>query len=358
MRRGSMKVIVCTGISGSERREYLSEIKDYAKEKGKDLEVIDLWRKMNDVTNGDIDEATILNLPNDERMMILGKALNTTVEEIKKGQKESGGKCVLIAAHACFHWKTDYLKAIPDNLLKNVNPDILVTIIHNLKDIKRNLDENSSHRFVGTHETDILYWQNREIEETHNWADSLDLTRNNYVVARNEPAETLYRIIFEEERKKIYFSYPMSYSGERDEATKLIGTLREMGYIVFDPASIDDVKYVEDLVKSNPDLYEDLAKNVDDQTVKIDYLLIDQSDMVIVRYPEEKLSGYKNRSDGMYIPLSVGVICEMVHGHYGGKRVYALWLPEKDPSPFFEFYCKKYFRKEKELLEYLAAYVW
>jgi hypothetical protein len=31
-----MKVIVCTGISESERREYLSEVKDYPKEKGKD----------------------------------------------------------------------------------------------------------------------------------------------------------------------------------------------------------------------------------------------------------------------------------------------------------------------------------
>ena len=196
-----MKVIVCTGISGSERREYLSDVKDYAKEKGKDLEIIDLWRKMNDVTNGGIDEATILNLLNDDRMTILGKALNATVREIKKGEQESEGKCFLIAAHACFHWKTDYLKAIPDNLLKNVHPDILVTLIHNLKDIKRNLDKNSSNRFGDTTETDILYWQNREIEETHNWADSLDLRRNNYVVARNEPPETLYRIIFEEEKK-------------------------------------------------------------------------------------------------------------------------------------------------------------
>ncbi|GAH72034.1 unnamed protein product, partial [marine sediment metagenome] len=269
-----------------------------------------------------------------------------------KVEKEEVEKCVVIATHACFHWKTDYLKAIPDHMLENVNPDILVTIIHNLKDIKRNLAENSNRRFVDVDETDIIYWQNREIEETHNWADSLELTKNNFLVARNEPAETLYKIIFEEGKKKIYFSYPMSYSGERDEATKLIGKLREMDYVVFDPASIDDVKYVEDLVKSKPEVYESLADNVDDQTVKIDYLLIDQSNMVIVRYPEEKIPGYENRSDGMYIPLSVGVICEMVHGHYGGKRVYAVWLPEKDPSPFFEFYCKKCFRKEEELLEH------
>lgn len=354
-----MKVVICTGITGSERREYLREVRDFAREKGKELVVIDLWDKMNEARDGDIDEATILNLPNDERMMIIERALYATAEEIGKlGKEKDMGKCVVIAAHACFHWKTDYLKAIPDHMLKNVNPDILVTIIHNLKDIKRNLADNSSHRFGDEDETDILYWQNREIEETNNWADSLGLKRNNFRVARNEPAETLYKIIFEEEKKKIYFSYPMSYSGERNEATKLISILREMGYIVFDPASIDDVKYVEELVRSNPEVYGSLAEKVDDQTVKIDYLIIDQSDMVVVRYPQEKIPSYENRSDGMYIPLSVGVICEMVHGHYGGKRVYAVWLPEKDPSPFFEFYCKKCFRKEEGLLKYLAEYEW
>jgi len=309
--------------------------------------------------NGVIDEATILNLPNPERMLILEKALSATAQEIEKRKKEKGiGKCVVIAAHACFHWKTDYLKAIPEHMLRIVNPDILVTMIHNLKDIKKNLDKNYSHRFVGTNETDIIYWQNREIEETKNWADSLRITRNNFVVAGNEPAETLYKIIFEDDKKKIYFSYPMSYSGEKAKATKLINRLRGMSYIVFDPASIDDVKYVEHMARSKPEVYEGLAKNVDDQTVKIDYLLIDQSDMVVVRYLQETIPGYESRSDGMYIPLSVGVICEMVHGHYSGKRVYAIWLPEKEPSPFFEFYCKKCFREEEELLEYFAKYNW
>lgn len=354
-----MKVVICTGISGSERRKYLEEVSAYAQQKGKELEVIDLWEKMKESVESGIDEATILNLPNTERMLILEKALSATAHEIEERKKEKGeGKCVVIAAHACFHWKTDYLKAIPEHMLRIVNPDILVTIIHNLKDIKKNLDENYSHRFVDTDETDIIYWQNREIEETKNWADSLTITRNNFVVARNEPAETLYKIIFEDDKKKIYFSYPMSYSGEKDKAKKLIRRLRGMGYIVFDPASVEDVKYVEQLVNSKPEMYQGLAENVDDQTVKIDYLLIDQSDMVVVRYPQETIPGYESRSDGMYIPLSVGVVCEMVHGHYSGKRVYAIWLPEKEPSPFFEYYCKRYFRKEEELLEYFKEYNW
>lgn len=32
-----MKVVVCTGISGSDRRKYLTEVSDYALDKGKEI---------------------------------------------------------------------------------------------------------------------------------------------------------------------------------------------------------------------------------------------------------------------------------------------------------------------------------
>lgn len=331
-----MRVVICTGISGSERREYLREVADYASSKGKELILIDMWEKICEVAEDDVYEATILNLTEDKRMGFLENAFDVTARELRKMRTEekNSEKCVVVAAHACFHWRSDYLKAFPDRMLSNISPDGFITIIHNIKDIKNNLDTNSSHKFTGTTETDILYWQNREIDETRNWANNLGLKKYYCAVARNEPAETLYKILFEGDRKKIYFSYPMSYSSEREEAQKLIGKLREMGYIVFDPGSIDDIKYVEKLLESKPGekLYEDLVRNVEDQTVKIDYLLIEQ--------------------------ISVGVICEMVHGHQNGKKVYALWLSDKEPSPFFVYHChnKMFFREENELLDYLKKY--
>jgi adenylate kinase len=353
-----MKVVLCTGISGSERIECLRDISAYAKGRGKEIETINMWEVLKKVSGQEIDEATILNLPEHIRMPMLERAFQETAISLeqKRRTEKDGQKCVVIAAHACFHWKTDYLKAFSDHLLDQIRPDILITIIHNIRDIKTNLDTNSNRRFVGITETDIIYWQKREIDETKNWARHLN--KKQFAIPRNEPVDTLYKVIFEENRKAIYFSYPMSFVSGKEikKAVELINKLRKMGFVVFDPASIDDVKYVDRLLKNNPQssLYKDLANNVDDQTVKLDYILIEQSHIVVSRYPAVKLPGYKSHSDGMYIPLSAGVICEMVHGFNNGKRVYAVWLPKTEPSPFFAFHCREWFRSEKELLEYLS----
>lgn len=353
-----MKVVLCTGISGSERIKYLEEVRAYARGQGKEIEIIDMWKVLKEVAEQEIDEATILNLPEHIRMPMLERAFKETATELeqKRGSEKDELKCVAIAAHACFHWKTDYLKAFSDHLLNQINPDMLITIIHNLKDIKTNLDKNASRRFVGTNETDILYWQKREIDETKGWARNLN--KKQFAIARNEPVDTLYKVIFEENRKAIYFSYPMSFVSDEEmkKAIELINRLREMGFVVFDPASIDDVKYVDSLLKNDPrsSLFKDLAQNVDDQTVKLDYILIEQSNIVVSRYPAVTLPGYEAHSDGMYIPLSAGVICEMVHGFNTGKRVYLVWLPETEPSPFLTFHCREWFRSEKKLLDYLS----
>lgn len=353
-----MKVVVCTGISGSERIGCSTDLRVYAKGQGKEIEIIDMWEILKKVAEQEIDEATILNLPEHVRMPMLEKAFEVTARDLeqKRESEKDELKCVVIAAHACFHWKTDYLRAFPDHLLSKINPDILITIIHNLKDIKTNLEKNNSRRFVGINETDILYWQKREIDETISWARNLK--KKYFAIARNEPADTLYKVIFEEAKKAIYFSYPMSFVSEKEKrkAVELIKGLRKMGFVVFDPASIDDVKHVDSLLKSDPrsKLFQDLAENVDDQTVKLDYIMIEQSNIVVSRYPAMELPAPESHSDGVYIPLSAGVICEMVHGFNLGKRVYAVWLPRTEPSPFFTFHCRKWFRTEKELLEYLA----
>lgn len=356
-----MKTAVITGISGSDRRRYLKEVKEYAKEKEKELRIIDAWQVINEISRKPVDEATILNIPTEKRMQLFEKAYEETIyrlEESRRPKREDTEKCVVVATHACFHWQTTYLKAFPNHLLPRLGADVFVTIIHNMRNIKENLDRDPSHRFVDINLTDILYWRDRESTETSNWADSL--AKDHFVVARNEPPETLYKILFEGETKKIYFSYAMSHVHEQqmEAARKLIAKLREAGYIVFDPGSIDDAKYVDMLLDADPGnpIYQTVGKDVDDQTVKLDYSLIGQSDLVIARYPVEKLSKYKNHADRMYIPLSAGVICEMVHGHTEGKRVYAVWIPKTDPSPFFIYHCRKCFRSEQELLDYMEKY--
>ena len=70
-------------------------------------------------------------------------------------------------------------------------------------------------------------------------------------------------------------------------------------------------------------------RHIADQIVFRDYKLIAQSDMVVVFY------------DAL-VP-SPGVISEMNYALQTGKRVYGVWLPASEPSPFFTRYCTRVF---------------
>lgn len=355
-----MRIAVCTGIPGSDRIECLRQVQEYAKGKGKDLEIINMWDVFSQMSRTPPDEATILNVPDDRRMRLFEKAYVAVAEDLQRRYEKDTEKCAVVAAHALFHWRTTYLDAFPSYLLQSLGADVFVTIRHNIRNTKEKLDRNASHRWTDVNHSDILYWQDHESTKTRSWADWLQ--KPHFIVARNEPPETLYRILFEESTKKVYLSYPMSHVPlqEIEAARKLIAKLREIGYIVFDPGSIDDAKFADELLKNEPDnlLYKHLAIDASDHTVKLDYLLIEQSDLLIARYPMVKLPKSEGYTDSMYIPLSAGVICEMVTAFTQPRRVYGIWLPKTKPSPFFTYYCheRKCFSSEEELLAYLKEY--
>jgi hypothetical protein len=41
---------------------------------------------------------------------------------------------------------------------------------------------------------------------------------------------------------------------------------------------------------------------------------------------------------------------------YSGKRVYGVWLPPTEPSPFFTRYCSRVFRSEDDLFRHFRRY--
>ena len=365
-----MQTIICTGITGSDQIGCLNAVKVHAQEHGHDLQIIDVWEVAKKVSQEPIDEATILNRPKPYRERLFNhtyREIAQQLDQIRRSEKASAEQFVGIATHTTFFWRSTYLEAFPQHLLATLNPDLFITIIHNMKDIKNSLDHDPYHRFADITLSDILHWRDREVTNTSTWAR--DLGKGHFRIAHNEPAETLYGVIFRPEAKKIYASYPMSHVSkrQRDAAIELIAELRRIGCVVFDPSSVDDAGYVDQLagqgidkqvVTTNTgDELRSLARDVGDQTVGLDYLLIDQSDLVVVYYPSVTYERYiKERGRvvaEMYVPLSAGVICEMVHGHYQGKKVYAVWLPKDAPSPFFRYHCQKVFKSKQALIDYL-----
>lgn len=367
-----MRTIICTGITGSDQIGCLEATKAYAQGHGQDLRIIKTWDVAKEVSEEPIDEGTILNLPESYRQQLFGEAyleISRRLDEVRRKEKPQSEQFVALMSHTTFFWKSTYLEAFPGEVLASLRPDLFVTIINNIKDIKRDLDNDPFSRFTDITLADILHWRDRETTNTSAWARNLG--KKHFIIAHDEPPETLYGVIFRPEAKRIYASYPMSYvsRNQKTAASKLVSELRRMGFIVFNPGSIDDAGYVDQLAEQRMrDEYvasapaekqlHSLVKAVGDQTVKLDYLLIDQSDLVVVYYPSVAFEKYLRESDkvvtSMYVPLSAGVICEIVHGHRGGKKVCAVWLPKDAPSPFFRYHCEQVFNSKKKLLEYLG----
>lgn len=369
-----MQTIICTGITGSNRIGCLEATKAYAQAHGQDLRIINAWQVAKEVSKEPIDGGTILNRPEAFRQQLFEEVyqeISRQLDEVQVSEKPNNKQFVAIATHTTFFWRSTYLEAFPEHLLITLKPDLFVTIIHNIKDIKNNLDHDPYYRFEDITLTDILHWRDHEVTNTSRWARNF--RKRHFRIAHNEPPETLYGVIFKPETKKIYASYPMSHVSKRQKnaARELIIELRREGYVVFDPGSVDDAGYVDQLATQRmrdrqvasthfEEELRSLADDVGDQTVKLDYLLIDQSDMVVVYYPSITYEKYIKEQGkvvaSMYVPLSAGVICEMVHGYHGGQRVYPVWLPREAPSPFFRYHCQRIFNSKKQLMHYMKRY--
>lgn len=369
-----MQTIICTGITGSDRLGCLEATKEYARAHGRDLRIIDSWEIAQEVSKRPVDEATILNQPEADRQRIFKDVyleISRRLERDRQNERPNQEKSVVVATHATFLWRSTYIKAFPENLLNPLRPDLFITITHDMERIKSNLDSDAHRRFREITLTDVLYWRDREVTETLSWVQKFK--KKYFLISHNEPPETLYGVLFRPRAKKIYASYPMSHVSKRqtEAAGNLVVELRKRGFVVFDPGSLNDVAYVDRVrgkggrgegkaIERTKKQMQTLLEIVGDQTVKTDYLLIDQSDLVVVYYPSvtqrQNIKGNGKVATSVYVPLSAGVICEMVHGFHSGKRVYAIWLPQDTPSPFFRYHCERIFGAKKQLLAYLERY--
>jgi hypothetical protein len=359
-----VKCVICTGITGSERREYIKELEEFVKEPGK-LHIMDPWQQTKRL-HPEVDEATFLRASDEERLNLLHSSVRgvaSSLEALRTGHEDT---VVVVPIHSVLYWQTLFKDSIRDEFIEWLSPDMFVTIDHELKAVKENLDRDKFQRFPNITLAEITKWRQREIEGTKRWAGKFK--KPHFVIARNEPIETLHGVLFTE-AKKIYFCYPTSYvsPSEVNKAKKLLKKLRSMGYTVFDPGSVGDEEYISQLsgdfkskkrstARSKQELLY-LARTVSNYLIFLHYRLIGQSDMVVVRYPpvayEPYIAEERQAIPAMYGPLSAGVLCEMARASEESKKVLAVWLPRVSPSPFFSYHCSRLFSVEQELLDYL-----
>ena len=350
--------VVCTGMSGTGRLDYVREVAALARRYGQEVAVFDVKEIMFRIAadrGQPVEEETIL----DTAASTLEALRAAALEQVLRLAETTPH--FILATHALFRWRNALIPGFDVHYLNQVQPDLYVTISDTITAIKGRLDRQARWRHYSYH--DLLTWRDEETFVTEMMASFQ--RQPHYLIARDQPPDTLYRLMFRPEVPTVYRSYPITHIVDQPDLQaecEALGTQLDEHFVVFDPMAIKDPQAPQPASPpdSPPTAGAGEAQNdgdrgkalptaatftpaemqyMADQTVARDYKLIKQSDLVVVYYPTTV--------------LSAGVISEMIYAVANGKQVFAVWLPPTEPSPFFSYYCTApVFRSTEALFAY------
>ena len=348
-------IVICTGISGVGKLEYLQALK--AKNPDS-ICVYDVGSKMLDVAaNLYIETSTekILDMPDTTQTALRSTVFEQILPEL---QNPDPAKHYIIALHASFRWKqvlalgfnAYYLKQITELAQGKGIRVIYVCFTDTASKIYARLEQRDQWKGKLSIE-EILLWSNEEAALTKMIAEYEKAAF--LLLASEEPIESLWNIVSHPSKKKLYLSFPITIIKKHhpnllEEVFQFRDKLR-CHFVVFDPLAVKDVEWLKGEYQPPDELRGDGAVQipppsdtakayVESQTVARDFQLVDQSDFVVVYYKTEL--------------VSFGVISEMIHGYSNNKAVYAVW--EGSISPFFSHYCTAWRADVDSLLIFLT----
>lgn len=346
--------ILTTGISGSGRETHIRNFIDFAKKRNVEVKLFSVGSMMFEAARKlgvEIKEDKILDLSSSSLNFLRATVFEQIIREARDHEN------IIVSTHACFRWKKHVFQAFDFHYLNELSINIFVAISDSALPIKTRLESSAQWRGRLTLK-DILVWRDEETLLTKSIADYQG--KPFYVIPFASSPETLYNLMFKQDSKKIYLSYPITHIEDREsklaDKDGFKNRLRSLGLTVFDPGEIEDstllhrLKELKDSgkdrlviredgveVKVSVSEIEDIVEDLLDQIVARDYQLIDQSDFLIVYY---------------FSPvMSPGVLSEMTYGFSNNKKVFVVFKgPE---SPFFNYYSTKIFSSEEALIDFM-----
>jgi adenylate kinase len=349
--------VICTGTSGTGRMSFLRDLTRISHERGQSLEIFDLREVMFQIASDvgePVEEETILDMFPRALVLLRAAALEKIASVCEQAKRHQNW---IINTHAVFRWKNTLISGFDPYYLNRLKPDLYLTVTAGVLSVREILREHP--RWQHQSVEDLLVWREEEQFVTEEMARIQ--RKPQILLGRSTSLETLYRLVFEPRLRRVYLSYPMAHvePGVERGLARFKRRLEE-DLIVFDPADVNDfavergpftsfgdgsaqlAEARDEGVAEAPGFTERELQHVSDQIVARDYKFIAQSEMVVVFYD-------------IAVP-SPGVISEMNYALHSGKRVYGVWLPETEPSPFFTRYCTRAFRSEDELFQHFRRY--
>ena len=356
-RRGGRRVVV-TGQVGVDKRPFLDQIGEMASARGKRVEVYHVGNRMY-AEGPDVSPGKILDLPLARLNSLRRAVFKDILADV--GQRETA----IINTHASFRWKHGLFPAFDHDQMRALDADIYITLVDNVDTVHERLmrEHDIEHTLK-----DILVWREEEILATEILANAIRGHGCYYVFARgveNETLESLYRLIFKPETRKVYSSFPMTHVMDLPDTMAEIDAFRAQiaeHFITFDPGDLDEKRLLFEAgaatqrgeTKITVDVHgkmvefdvaevSGVARDIDAQIYARDFKLIDQADMIVSLVPE--------LPDGKP-GLSSGVERELQHAYEVTKEVYVVWKPAAEPSPFITETATQVFTSTDQALEH------
>ena len=345
-----------TGQVGVDKGPYLEAVKEQARANGFDLEVCHVGKMMYQEAP-DVPAGRILNLPI-TRLNTLRRAV---FKEILRAADQH--EHVLVNTHATFRWRHGLFAAFDFDQIKAFDADVYITLLDNVESVHQRLtkDHDIDHSLK-----DLMVWREEETLATEIIANITKGHGHFAMVSRgrNVPTtQTIYRLLFEPWRKKVYPSFPMSHVMDLPdtlaEIERFKAALNEH-FITYDPADVDEfvlhmqalkaleagettmvARATEGTVTLKTADVAQISGDILGQIYARDFKMIDQSDMIVSLVPE-----LPHGKPG----LSSGVERELHHAFEGGKEVYVVWACRGTPSPFITETATRVFKSTEEAI--------
>jgi len=359
-RRGGRRVVV-TGQVGVDKKPFLEKVARLAESRGDRVRVYHVGDRMY-AEAPDVRPGRILDLP----LARLNSLRRSVFKDILADADNH--QTVILNTHAAFRWKHGLFPAFDHDHMAAFDADLYITLVDNLDAIHERLirDHDVPHTLK-----DIMVWREEEILATEILASAIRGHGSFYIFARGieeNTLESLYRLIFKPDTKRVYPSFPMTHVMDLPDTLAEIDAFRAAlaeHFITFDPGDLDEKRLLFEAgaatqrgehtfsvdvngrtVPFDVGEVSSVARDIDSQIYARDFKLIDQSDMIVSLVPELP-SGKPG--------LSSGVERELQHAYETTKEVYVVWKPAAEPSPFITETATRVFRTTLETLEFFQT---
>src|SRR5215813_3626641 len=198
--------VICTGISGTGRLDWLRQVVALARGNNLFVKVYDVTETMFEIGRAvgePVEEETILDMF--PRALVLLRA--AALESICSSIEADPNRHWILNTHAVFRWKNTLISGFDPHYLTRLNPHVFVTVTAGIKTSLARLKTQA--RWSQLDQEQVLTWREEEQFFTEEMARIH--RKPQFLVPRPLPVEVGYQLLFEPSRTKAYLSYPMQH---------------------------------------------------------------------------------------------------------------------------------------------------